>query len=361
MASIYRKQRSPFWYIQYVESDGTRVNKSTGLRADDPKETIKARKLRREFSDREDDQADERQVRRQTGGWDFVPQFLEDDCHGGSAKTLTRYLGAWQWISLFLSERGIRHPRDVRFEHGQQFVDWRKGYVKSNGKSVSHNTAVLDLKIFGKIVQRAVAMGIMTANPLVRLGISKEDARETPEITKAEFDRILPVLEKKSEWMQLSFRIGRELGCRLQDTALARQNVDFERMVIHFPNPKGGRKKAFSVPLPRSLKSVLEAVFADGRAVAFQMPGQPSVDWREFFDGLGMKHLHFHCLRVTYVTGLARRGVPRAVAMRLLNHGSELVHRLYQRLNVDDLRAYVDTGLPTLPAPSGQTDADASG
>ena len=289
------------------------------------------------------------------GAGDFVPKFLEDDCHGGSPKTLTRYLGAWQWISLFLADRGIRHPRAVRFEHGQQFVDWRKGYVKSTGKSVSHNTACLDLKIFGKIVQRAVAKGMMAANPLVRLGISKEDTRETPEITAKEFTKILPALEKQDEWMGLSFRIGRELGCRLQDTALARKNVDFERMVVHFPNPKGGRKKAFSVPLPQSLKPVLEAAFADGRATAFKMPAQPSLDWRDFFDDLGLKHLHFHCLRVTYVTGLARRGVPRAVAMRLLNHGSELVHRLYQRLNVDDLRAYVEPGVPASPAPSDQS------
>ena len=36
MASIYKKQNSPFWFIQFIDADGTRRNKSTGLRADDP-------------------------------------------------------------------------------------------------------------------------------------------------------------------------------------------------------------------------------------------------------------------------------------------------------------------------------------
>ena len=46
MASIYRKQNSPFWFIQFIDADGTRRNKSTGLRADNPGETVKARALR---------------------------------------------------------------------------------------------------------------------------------------------------------------------------------------------------------------------------------------------------------------------------------------------------------------------------
>ena len=29
MASIYRKNKSPFWFIQFIDADGTRRNKST--------------------------------------------------------------------------------------------------------------------------------------------------------------------------------------------------------------------------------------------------------------------------------------------------------------------------------------------
>jgi hypothetical protein len=36
MAYLYRKKRSPFWYVQYLDSDRKKHDKSTGLRADDP-------------------------------------------------------------------------------------------------------------------------------------------------------------------------------------------------------------------------------------------------------------------------------------------------------------------------------------
>src|SRR6266487_3484367 len=36
MAYLYRKKRSPFWYVQYLDSDRKKHYKSTGLRADDP-------------------------------------------------------------------------------------------------------------------------------------------------------------------------------------------------------------------------------------------------------------------------------------------------------------------------------------
>ena len=36
MAYLYRKKRSPFWYVQYLDSDRKKHDKSTGLRAHDP-------------------------------------------------------------------------------------------------------------------------------------------------------------------------------------------------------------------------------------------------------------------------------------------------------------------------------------
>jgi len=50
----------------------------------------------------------------------------------------------------------------------------------------------------------------------------------------------------------------------------------------------------------------------------------------------------FHCLRVTSVNRLRRAGVPREVAMRLMNHASELIHQLYQREKVEDVRPWRD-------------------
>ena len=72
------------------------------------------------------------------------------------------------------------------------------------------------------------------------------------------------------------------------------------------------------------------------------MPPCPSKDWRFFLDDLGMPHLCFHCTRVTFISKLARANVPLAVAMRMVNHASKTIHRIYQRINLDDLRRWAD-------------------
>jgi len=36
MGYLYRKKRSPFWYVQYLDAERKKHDKFTGLRADDP-------------------------------------------------------------------------------------------------------------------------------------------------------------------------------------------------------------------------------------------------------------------------------------------------------------------------------------
>jgi integrase len=94
--------------------------------------------------------------------------------------------------------------------------------------------------------------------------------------------------------------------------------------------------------MPTALKPLLERLKAEGRHHTVDFPFQPSRRWQQFFAKLKMPHLCFHCLRVTYVNRLRRAGVPREVAMRLVNHSSELVHRIYQREKVEDVVKWRD-------------------
>jgi hypothetical protein len=70
------------------------------------------------------------------------------------------------------------------------------------------------------------------------------------------------------------------------------------------------------------------------------------------FNRIGLRTHVFHSLRVTRCTELRKAGVPAACAMRLVSHSSLLVHQLYQRHEVEDLRQYVDCGSsrPMIPA-----------
>src|SRR2546425_13128804 len=79
MAYLYRKNRSPFWYIQYVDSDRKKHDKSTGFRADDPNDTVKAKILRAELEAKEY----QRVPVVNGAAWDtWVPKFLAIEARG---------------------------------------------------------------------------------------------------------------------------------------------------------------------------------------------------------------------------------------------------------------------------------------
>ena len=142
--------------------------------------------------------------------------------------------------------------------------------------------------------------------------------------------------------MQTAFEIGLYTGCRLRETRIPLTCVDLVENKITFPSPKGGVERAFSIPMPSAIRPLFEKLKAGKRKFTVDFPFQPSRRWQQFCIKIEKPHLCFHCLRVTYVNRLRRAGVPREVAMRLVNHASELIHQIYQREKVEDVAKWRD-------------------
>jgi integrase len=338
VASLYKKKRSPFWFIQFLDTDGKRRNRSTGFRIDKPDETVKARALRAQVEAKELS----RNVGKSAGdNWDtWVPQYLERHCQ--SPGTLRRYRGSWAWLAVFLQEKRFHNPRSITYRNALEYIDWRTSYRKKTGKTVGRNTAIMELKLLAMIMGEAVRLGHADANPLVSLKLRRDKPAKKPEMTDAEITRIRQGLGTEPEWMQISFEIGLNTGCRLRETRIPVECLDFTEDKITFPAPKGGEQRAFSIPMPTALRPLLQQIRKSKRKFTLAFPFQPSRRWQQFFVKVGMPHLCFHCLRVTYVNRLRRAGVPREVAMRLVNHSSDLVHQIYQREKVDDVAPWRD-------------------
>ena len=338
MASIYRKKKSPFWFIQFIDADGIRRNKSTGLRADDPGETVKARAMRAEFEAKE---LNRTAGEVSGGGWDtWVPQYLERHCE--AVRTMERYTDSWKWLAFWLQEKHYHTPRAITYRNAIEYIDWRTGYKKKNGKTVGRNTAIMELKLLSMILGEAVRLGHADANPMVGLKVKRDKVAKKPEMTDAEIVQIREALKAEPEWMQWAFDISLHTGCRLRETRIPMDCVDFKEGKITFPAPKGGEERAFSIPMPSALRPLLERMKQENRQFTLDIPFQPSHRWRLFFTKIQKPHLCFHCLRVTYVNRLRRAGVPREAAMRLVNHASELVHQIYQREKVEDVAQWRD-------------------
>ncbi len=337
MASIYRKKNSPFWFIQFIDSDGKRRNKSSGFRADDASQTAQARALRAQLEAKELS----RSGISTEGQWDaWVPKFFERHCE--SQRTLERYMDAWKWLGLWLQIRKFHSARDVTYRHALEYIDWRTTYRKKSGRTVGRNTAILELKILAMLMNEAVRLGHIEASPLVSLQLRRDKAARKPELSDEEIVAIRSALKAEPEWMQVSFEIALHTGCRLRETRIPLNCIDFNEDKITFPSPKGGEDRAFSVPLPSALRSLFQGQVKAKRKFTLEFPFQPSRRWQQFFIKMKMTHLCFHCLRVTFVNRLRRAGVPREAAMRLVNHASELIHQIYQRETVQDVAKWRD-------------------
>ena len=336
MASLYVKKNSPFWYIEFVDKDGKKINRSTKLRRDDRHQTIEAKKL---VNDMEAASL-ERRFKETSIKWgDWVDKFFIRRCK--SKLTLERYRNCWKWLTYFFVEKKIIGPAYVFYKTALDYLEWRTGYVKKTGKSVGKNTSLMEVKVLSLVMQEAVRLEYINANPVQKLGISRDTPDEKRPLEDEEIIACRKALINEPDWMRYSFEIGLLTGCRLRETAIPLRYINLERNTITFPSPKGGNKKSFSVPIRNDLRPTIEEMVK--RKYVVEFPFQPSRRWGQFFNKIGLKDICFHCLRVTFVTRLALKGVPLPVAMKLVNHGSDLVHRIYIRLNVEDLREHVNS------------------
>ena len=342
MAFLYKRADSPYWFLRRKNNDGKKVSTSTGLRIDSQVDTEKAELLRAEAT-----VAEQGGQRNRTEGWDWVENWLVQHCK--SPLTLRAYRTHWAHIQHFLTTQKLDHPSVIRFSHGAEYVEWRTG-KRAKHKVCGKNTALLEVKLLGQIMKHAAKRGMCAANPIQSLGIAKAPVKQKRVLSDDELKRCAEALENEPEWMRFAFHIALWTGCRLRETPLKMKNVDFQRGAITNDQVKGGEKKAYSRPLPPFLVDLLQSV--KNREYSHEIPFQPSRRFQQFFEKLKIDGVSFHCLRVTYVTKLHRAGVGLSAAMRLVNHSSEVVHRIYQRLEVADVAQYAALDLyPTVPRP----------
>jgi len=262
----------------------------------------------------------------------------------------------WRSIRAFLADKKIEYPRQLTFAVVAQYVGWRRAGSQAFGVWPSHkNTAIGDVKFLGLLMRRAVALGYATVNPCAGMGLIKQKPAEKPEIPDKHLKIIWRELQAKPDWMRVQWQICLYTGCRLREACLPLEYVDLRRGFIHFPNAKGDRP--FTVPMRPELRPLFRRLKAEKRTLAFDMPPMPSKHWWQFFTKLakdyGMPIYCVHCARVSFVSRCARAGVPVAEAMRLVNHASETIHRVYQRFQPKDLRSALRR--VRLPAIHGDT------
>jgi site-specific recombinase XerD len=350
MASKYPRTNSPYWWIKHKTAEGGYRCVSSGLRRDNVKETRAADKLVERYALEEKRTAND-PYRHHSAFPEWVPSFLETNYNlPDKQRTFEAYTWRWHNVQKFLEAEQIHYPRQINYEHAWRYLQWRKeGSGKAGVRAAGHNTALQELKFLSLLMTQAVRRGFADGNPLLRPGIQKHKSPRKPAMSDGEIAQIREELHHWPGWMKPCFEIALYTGCRLGDTNVPLKDVDLKEKTIMLEKPKGGEERGFTAPLREELVPLFaklkeergEGVTAYDFVSTGNQWDKPSKMWWRFFkqnDRLNLPHLTFHCTRVTFITRGAKQGIPITKMMKLVNHASEEIHRIYQRLEVADVR-----------------------
>jgi integrase len=326
--SIHRKSRSPFWWITYLDPrTGKRVSRSSKIPTAQPNSRSKVREIANKLEQDAKDATSEA-VDGSTAWSAWVPawvaaQYPVERTRKGSERLFLM----WQDFAI---ARRLTVPAAVNLDHILEFART----LEADG--MCGNSVGTSLARLSRIFREAVKRGYCVSNPCTRHGHRRSEPKEKAEISSEQEATIRKLLESEPEWMAVSFAIAMKQGCRLTETRVPMDWVDEKRRVITF---RGKGNRVFATALHPDLVPLMVSLRKRGLSHTCEMPKNPSATWGHFFVKHGLKHLSFHCTRVTVITRLARAGVPVSKAMRYVGHSSELVHKIYQKLNPDDLTA----------------------
>lgn len=338
MASIRRHARSPFCYLRKRDDDtGKWGEESTGLRWDDAKARRRAQRLADAATARERRDGEGR-AEGAFSAW--VPGYLQSHFSQRRPGTHKRAKTAWTAIKAFLDARRLIYPRQIKYGHAADFMQWRMEN-KVHERKAGHNTARLELKFLAQLISEAIRLEHCEANPLARCGVGLAPQKAKPELTDGDVAKLRKALAQRAPWMRTCFEISLYTGCRFGECAFPLSHVDFEDGTIQMRDSKrkdDDPRKFFTVPLHPKLRPLLEALRDAGATVTCELSEDKNGRINRAFRDAGVE-ASFHSLRVTFVTRCHRGGLSEHEAMRLVNHSSKLVHRIYSRLRIDDVRS----------------------
>jgi hypothetical protein len=336
MASFYERPNSPFYWIKAKGPLGEVVRFSSGIRVDSAGSKRKVQQrvaVEREKEERFEQDGSTAVFRSWVPGWITH--------HYANQKSRARAVNAWAWLSLYLGECGVIHPEEVTYQLCQDYMAWRSDpdlCEEEERRCGNWNTALLEVRFLGSIMQEALARGLVGANPCARLRLGRRNVKEKREITAAEQQGIEAKLagEGVPDWMRDSWMVGIKQGCRISATAVLMTQVHetADPPAITFKE-KGN--KVHTAPLHADLLPLVRRKRAAGDKMLVDLPKNAAKLWWSWFRENGFDDISFHCLRVTVITRLARANVSEAKAMQYVGHCNALVHAIYRKLKAADV------------------------
>jgi integrase len=377
MASLRKKEKSPFWFACFTLPDGTRTQRSTG--------TTKRREAERIANEFEDasHEASAGRLTEARARKVIADIYAISNREKMPSSALTDYLDGWlarkaleasdnthekysSVVSHFKTFMGGKMKRDISAITAADITRFRDDMAVR----LSIGTVNVALKIIRSAFAQARRDGLIDVNQAERVTTLKRraDQFERQPFTLEELKRILEAAD--DEWRGMIL-FGLYTGQRLGDIAtLTWANVDLQRQELRLLTEKTSRRQI--IPLAPPLLRYVEALPSSDKPDAPIFPrscavverlGRASQLSNQFYElltaaGLAKKKTHqatpgeekgrsakremnplsFHSLRHTATSLLKAAGVSDAVAMEFVGHDSANISRTYTHIDSATLK-----------------------
>ena len=349
MARLRRRKDSPTWYVVYRTAAGKERTISTGCKDKQAAQRVLAT-------------YEEREALLRHGVLKDVDVAAQEAQKQPAQKHLDAYLA-----DLERRKRGEAYLREVRWQlegflkkcSVRSMADFTPAAVRRRVQQLRDKAPRTQNSHLGAIRSWAkwcILESRLREDPTasIRRAAEHRDTRRVRrEASRAEIRKLLdasrPVPEKYAYYLLLLWT-----GMRVSEVQrMCWADVQWNEGLIAIPRSKGSGRPQY-VTLHPELASALEAIRGDRGDPCFGEWLSGRDQWKKDFKAAGIKietdegRLDRHALRATFVTRLARSGVPLSTAQRAARHRhASTTDQHYVKLGREDVKNAVE-GLPNL-------------
>ncbi|MGD9639402.1 MAG: tyrosine-type recombinase/integrase [Alphaproteobacteria bacterium] len=200
------------------------------------------------------------------------------------------------------------------------------------------------------IYNKAIEWGYDGLNPALKIKKFKEKSRDRF-LSPDELPRFFEALEKEENISAKNFILmSLFTGARKSNTlAMAWNEIDFNLRTWHIDETKNG--ESLTLPLPDKAIELLQEIRKTSNSEwVFPSPvdksqhlADPRKAWHRILNEAGIEDLNIHDLRRTFGSYQAVTGANSYIIQKSLGHKSSQSTAVYARLNLDPVRASINT------------------
>jgi integrase len=398
MASLWKREKSPYWVCCYTSATGQRLKKSTKVavkplkgekRKDGSPKTAADKRteawevclaIERAEGHAKNGTLTEQAAKkiigeileRTTGeplhnykAGDWLNHWLDMKGQVRSGKTMDRYR---QVIRDFISSLGNRANLALAHITPKDILTYRNSIVAANKTA---RTANLSVKVVSAAFNTAVRQHFVESNPATAVESLPVKTEEKATFTSGQVSKLVRVAE--GDWRG-AILLAYFTGARLGDVANMQWSaIDWRDKLIRFTPSK--TKKPVTIPLHPDLERELLKKPGIGKTLLFPslagkgtggrygLSGQfTAVMEKAGIEGKNTQHapggrvlssLSFHSLRHSFNSAMANAGISQEIRQKLTGHASAEMNARYTHHELEPLRAAI-ARIPGLSSKQGK-------